>query len=139
MGIIALLAMLGGANYISSLKRGRDARRKGDLEQVRAALEMYRTDNDKYPTAADKTDQSALITNFNDLVTSLGPLVAAGYLTKPISDPGSAATGYEYLTDALGATYTLCANLEINPTSDTCGLQHGAGLDSGGDYGAVNP
>jgi general secretion pathway protein G len=134
IAIIALLALLGGANYIQSLKRGRDARRKGDLEQLRAALEMYRTDNNAYPIDTTATNQTALETNFTDLVKSTGPLMVGKYLTKTISDPGTGGSGYEYLTDATGSTYNLCANLEINPTTDTCGIS-----SSSGDYGVVNP
>jgi len=49
MGIIA--AVITG-NFFTSLKKGRDARRKADLEQVQKSLEMYYEDKKAYPTAA---------------------------------------------------------------------------------------
>jgi len=48
MGVIAVLIT---GNFFTSLKKGRDARRKGDLEQVQRALEMYYEDKKAYPTA----------------------------------------------------------------------------------------
>lgn len=51
MAIIALLAMIGGAAYISAQKRGRNARRAADIQQIRSALEMARTDKGMYPAA----------------------------------------------------------------------------------------
>ena len=47
--IISLLAAAASVAYSQLSKQSRDARRKTDLEQVRAALEMYRSNNDDYP------------------------------------------------------------------------------------------
>lgn len=126
VAIIALLAVLGGANYMTSLKRGRDATRRSDLEQVRAALEMYRTDNAGYPVIGSGTATG----DFTALVADAGPLRSPNiYLTKTVSDPGGSALGYEYIPTA--STYELCATLEI-PSGDTC-------TAGSGNYGVVNP
>jgi len=48
--ILGILAALISGNFFTSLKKGRDARRKGDLEQIQRALEMYYEDKGSYPT-----------------------------------------------------------------------------------------
>lgn len=50
MVIIALLSALISGNFINSLQKGRDARRKDDLAQVQRALEIYYEDSKTYPT-----------------------------------------------------------------------------------------
>lgn len=47
--ILAILSALITPNFINSLKKGRDARRKSDLNQIQKALEMYYEDNNTYP------------------------------------------------------------------------------------------
>ena len=50
--ILGVLSALISGNFITSLKKGRDARRKADLEQIQRALEMYYEDKRAYPTQA---------------------------------------------------------------------------------------
>lgn len=50
--ISGLLATLISGNFINSLKKGRDAKRKADLSQIQKALEMYYEDNNIYPLTA---------------------------------------------------------------------------------------
>ena len=102
IAIIAVLSIFGGANYIQSLKKGRDSRRKADLEQIRAALEMYRTDNTGYPEAENYADAQDLL--------------RPDYLTKDMADPNNGE--YEYTSD--GDEYELCANLEAEIDSHYC-------------------
>jgi len=47
--IIGLLAAGAAVSYSQFSKQSRDARRKADLEQIRAALEMYKSTNNYYP------------------------------------------------------------------------------------------
>ena len=49
MIILGILSVLVTGNFVNSLKKGRDARRKSDLEQIRNALEMYYEDKKDYP------------------------------------------------------------------------------------------
>ena len=49
--MIGLLSIVGMGAYTASLRTGRDARRKSDLEQLRSALELYMSDNSTYPAA----------------------------------------------------------------------------------------
>jgi len=48
--ILGVLVALIAGNFFSSLKKGRDARRKTDLEQIQRAVEMYYEDKRNYPT-----------------------------------------------------------------------------------------
>lgn len=103
--IIALLATLGITSYTSLSKQSRDAKRKGDLENVRAALEQYRTDNNYYPAT----------------LLTLGP---SKYLIATPSDPQSSTHSYVYCpTPDLSGNqvgYDLCAGLESSSTNKTC-------------------
>lgn len=47
--ILGVLAAMMSGNFINSLKKGRDARRKADLEQIQKAIEMYYEDKKEYP------------------------------------------------------------------------------------------
>lgn len=49
MAVLALLTMLVAGNYVTSLKKGRDAQRKADLQSIQKALELYYEDNKSYP------------------------------------------------------------------------------------------
>jgi prepilin-type N-terminal cleavage/methylation domain-containing protein len=60
IGIIAALAMIGGAAYISAQRRGRNARRAADIQQIRSALEMVRTDFGTYPRSGGANCQTSL-------------------------------------------------------------------------------
>ncbi len=53
IAIICILVAFGYTNYVTSLKKARDGKRKSDLEQIRGALEMYRTDEEEYPGLLD--------------------------------------------------------------------------------------
>lgn len=52
MIIIGILAALVSGNFFTSLKKGRDARRKADIQQVQRALEIYYEDKRAYPSFA---------------------------------------------------------------------------------------
>lgn len=82
--IVALLAAAAFVSYSQFSKQARDARRKTDLEQVRAALEMYRSNNDTYPT---------------DLGNLTGPTI---YMNNVPQDP-MVTQGYSYQYEALPA------------------------------------
>jgi len=58
--ILGVLATLITGTFITSLKKGRDAKRKADLEQVQRALEFYYEDNLTYPLTLDLTSGGKL-------------------------------------------------------------------------------
>lgn len=49
IAIIGILAAIGLGSYQTAQMKGRDARRKADLEQIARALEMYYNDYRQYP------------------------------------------------------------------------------------------
>ncbi len=51
--IISILATFIGVSYTTSLRRGRDARRKADLRLIKSALESYRQDHGHYPVTLE--------------------------------------------------------------------------------------
>ncbi len=49
MAIISVLAVSGVTSYTASLRHGRDAKRKAEVEQMKNALRLYYNDYVKYP------------------------------------------------------------------------------------------
>jgi prepilin-type N-terminal cleavage/methylation domain len=106
--IIALLASGGVVVYTQLNRASRDAKRKTDLEQIRAALEMYRSNNGIYPV------------NLSILTT---PAPQQPYLNTIPTDPKSPTYTYYYTPLPVGCSnncndYTLAAHLET--ISTTC-------------------
>lgn len=103
--ILGVLAALITGNFFTSLKKGRDAKRKGDLEQIQRALEMYYEDKRTYPTFAFPFGGKFC-------ETSLCASTEKVYMQKVPDDPVS-GKDYEYLTTS-GTDYKLFACLENN-------------------------
>ena len=118
VSLILILLGVGMTNYITQIKRSRDARRKSDLEQIRSALEMYRADHTSYPV---HTGSNVWCSN-----TSCGG--SATFETEmdiyidlpedPLSSPLNFGAGYIYGSNGDGSQYSLGANLEINTDDD---------------------
>lgn len=106
--IIGLLAAGAAVSYSSISKNSRDAKRKADLEQIRAALEMYRSNNNTYPTT------------FTLNCSSTGSLSDATrtYLSTIPKDPKCTAISYNMSISS--SDYTLGAYLE--GSASTCGV-----------------
>lgn len=104
--IISLLATAGVVSYSQFSKQSRDAKRKADLEQIRAALEMYRSNNNQYYS-----------TPFNQNCANVTWL--SSYLSSIPNDPKNSA-GYYYRCNISTNDYTLGAYLETGG-SGSCG------------------
>lgn len=108
VAIIGILAAASTFSYRASLVSSRDARRKSDVEQVRAALELYRSNNNAYPlTAAFSLD-----------CASTGGLSDGGgntYLSLQPRDPR--CTGQTYIYSGTAIDYTVGTLLEAPGTS----------------------
>lgn len=50
IALMGVLANLIYGNFINSIKKGRDAKRKSDLGELQRALELYYEDHNKYPS-----------------------------------------------------------------------------------------
>jgi type II secretion system protein G len=97
--ILGILAALITGNFFTSLKKGRDAKRKADLEQVQRALELHYEDNRAYPEAI-------YVSGGEISDTETGKV----YMKKVPVDPQGSTYGYE--TDEDGTYYKLYACLE---------------------------
>lgn len=123
--IIGILIGLSAVAYSSVRKSGRDARRRGDLEQIRSALEIYRTDCGDYPA------RSAVVAG-QPLVGDGSPSTCSSSNTYLSSIPADPLTGgsyqYQYYASGDQKTYNLCAYLEkgsgtvnCNGSNENCG------------------
>lgn len=120
MVILGLLAAIGLGSFMSSQRKGRDARRKADLTAIKSALELYYNDFDSYPLS----DASQNIVgcdggacDWNDLWERNGTI----YMVQIPEDPA----GGTYAYDSDGTSYILYARLENEYDSDIA--QCGAG------------
>jgi len=106
--IISLLTAGGISSYVNFNKQSRDARRKADLEQIRAALEMYKSNSS--------------VSSYPVLRTSLEPTYIKSYPTDP---KDSVAYPYIALTSA-GATCTVepCPNYQLSASLEASGSQY---------------
>jgi len=118
VAIVALLATVAAISYRSVNERARDARRRTDLDQIRAALEMYRTNVGTYPATGISTMRTAL--------------QGGGYLNSPPVDPmvPSGWNDYSYVSPAGNQTYTLCARLEQAAGTSPCSAPYNYGHQS---------
>ncbi len=85
--IIGILLGVGAVSYSSISKGSRDARRKADLEQMRAALEMYRNTVGNYPTTVGNwysSEPGDVVPYFVDYIPAI---VAGGYMSQLPRDP----------------------------------------------------
>lgn len=113
--IIALLASAGMVSYSQFSKQSRDAKRKADIEQIRAALEMFRSSSSgsTYPTSAGSCN------NLASYLVSGSP----SFLSTIPQDPQSTTQNYYYDCEISSQTYTVASYLETSSKScsQTCG------------------
>lgn len=101
MALIAILAVAIWGNFFTSLTKGRDSRRKQDLDAVSKSLELYYNDNKSYPLPTIIVWGSAFTNVINSSVI---------YMQKLPNDPTYPPTNYCYNSD--GTFYKLYGNLE---------------------------
>jgi len=99
--IIGLLTATATVTYTVFLKQSRDAKRKTDLEQIRATLEMYRSNNDTYPAT---------------LSVLTAPVI---YIQSLPADPKNPT--YTYYYSGSTSNYTLGSYLEGGGTTCVAG------------------
>ncbi len=115
--IISMLASIAAVSYSRFVKQSKDARRKSDIEQIRAAIELYRNFNGSYP---------AVVTFGTGSIVDGTP---STYMSKVPNDPMSAASSgntYYYASASPFMDYILCAYTEggtdtTSAGSFTCG------------------
>jgi len=120
--ILGVLSTLITGNFFTSLKKGRDARRKADLEQIQRALEMYYEDKRSYPNFSFTFGKKLCETKTDDDCGS-----EKVYMQKLPNDPINTNT-YVYQSD--GTYYQLFSCIENN-------LDQGPGVKQNG-YSGTN-
>jgi type II secretion system protein G len=108
ISILGVLAALISGNFITSLKKGRDARRKADLEQIQRALEMFYEDKKSYPSSFTITSSSNYSLCESGFVSSCQPSEKI-YMQKVPSDP---VRGNNYVYNSNGQSYQIYSCLE---------------------------
>lgn len=102
MALMAILATAIWGNFFTSLTKGRDSRRKQDLDAVSKAVELYYNDAKAYPLPALIQWGFAFSNENNSSVI---------YMQKLPQDPGyPTSESYCYISD--GTYYKMYANLE---------------------------
>lgn len=123
MAILAVLSVAGFSSFTSSQQKGRDAKRKSDLNNVTKTLEMYYNDRGRYPSSSTGRivacgDSCAAACTWGATDTSICMIkgmtgTAVNYMQTIPKDPSSNQS-YYYTSDAQGSYYVLYAHLE-NP------------------------
>lgn len=137
--IVALLAAAGLVSYTTANRNARNAKRKSDLEQVRATLELYRTEEGCYPGSSGCSLSSISMTSMLQELQSESYMSDISNIKDPRDAAGYAYT-YRYSSSGIGTctAYCMCAeveNLAGNSSNDTCSF-----VGSSGDYYCVcNP
>lgn len=118
LAIISILAALITVSLTGVKLRGRDSRRKFDLQTVRSALEIYYSDKKVYPNSLDG------VIGYETLMQKL---FTEKYLEGEIRDPKNQSPyKYRYAVAANKLSYELSAALENEEDPDLTG-------DSGND------
>ncbi len=127
IAIIAILTLIGVGGYSSSLKKGRDARRKSDLQALAQALTLYRMDRAYYPSNPDEYFSTEACTSDPNCVPLSPNYIVSSGLYDPSSDQSQGMFGspnsygafpYSYFCENYGGTtnkcksFLLCTQLE---------------------------
>ncbi len=107
IAIIGMLTAIGLASYNEVRKRGRDARRMQDVQELHNALGLYTILNSTFPIAVASTPLTGA-----DAVSSA--LVAADALPTIPLDPQYPTYTYDYQSDAGGSSYSITFCLETD-------------------------
>lgn len=117
--LLGILAVIGLANYQTSIAHGRDAKRKSDITQYRNLLQEYAISHSTaYPTGLG-WDTGTGLTITSSSTTFCTALNLSPCITDPLSGKNPHGSGialdYHYLGN--GTSYALFARLELNATS----------------------
>lgn len=109
ISVLGILMAMGTVAFTTAQRKGRDARRRADVEAIQKAFEQYYAANSTYSTTC-----STMATTY----------LPGGLPTDP-------KTGAAYTASCTGGTdYCVCATMEItgsgNSTTSTCSFGSGA-------------
>lgn len=145
MAIIGILAVLGIGSFQTAQKKGRDSKRKAEIDQMGKALEIYYTDKGSYPLASSGHkiigcggSECEWGDAFQDNVTGTVYMIAL---------PDDPINSLDYYYESDGSYYRLYARMENNkdiavPKDGGENPQVYSGLDCGSlecNYGISSP
>ncbi len=133
IAIISLLVAGAAVSYSQFVKQARDAKRKADLDNIRAALEQYRSVNDVYPTSAAAPGLPFGSGPLNDQKSP-----ANTYMGLVPQDPKSSTANYYYYFPLGGTDYTLATHLEGTSSCTTSPPQGGSATSCSSTDGICN-
>ncbi len=115
MSIIGILSTFGFTNYITSIKKARDAERKSDLRQIQKALELFKLDQN--PVAYPVT---GTLPAPNNCWSSGAGCTGNIYMNNMLGD---GSTAYNYTrnpSDSLKYTLIACLENSSDPEGTSC-------------------
>jgi len=95
ISIMGILVALGAVAYNTAQKKGRDARRRGDMKAIQSAFEQYYGDNMAY--------------NATCASMAVDPYMPGGFPSDPKPSPHP---DYSDMSTCTTSTYCICAELE---------------------------
>lgn len=117
IAIIGILSAVVLASLNSARQKGRDAKRIGDMGQVKIALELYFDDNSSsYPTTAQGIAQ--LVTNGYLPAAPLDPINTGNYVYS-YRGIGTPALSYVLYVDLEGTSQVLTGGGDVDGVVDT--------------------
>lgn len=114
IGIMGSLVTILLPNFLDARLRGKDAKRKLDIEQMRSALEMYRSLSGAYPANGSFLNTNCTIDSPFTYTDPVSGTVTTLMASIP-KDPG--CNKYRYTDNSTTSDYTICAYLESSTTA----------------------
>ncbi len=119
VGIMLILTGIGFSNYVFSIVKSRDVRRKSDLSTISRALQAFANDFGSYPQsdangkiiACDYNNTGLVACTWGAALAAYKNNVKITYISILPADPES-DKNYYYEASANGATFSLFAALE---------------------------
>ncbi len=112
ISIIGILIAMGALAYSNAQKKGRNAKRTGDMKSIQNSIEQHRANSTSYTSSTYTTCES---------------LATAGGIQAWPSDPGSNAYTIQSCT---ATSYCICAQLECTSGTDCMGNSTAANCSS---------
>jgi len=134
ISILGILFALSAFGLQGVRESARNSQRKSDLEFIRAGMETYKADCDIYPTAPLPSPPGSLV---GDDSTE-NCLSSNTYISEVPTDPQSPTRDYSYFQTDSGFGYEVCASLEGESGSVSCGGSSSCG-NSTCNYRVTNP
>ena len=110
--LLGILVAIGTGSYASSVRRGRDNRRKNDLRNIATALESYFNDKGVYPTNNSNGEMVGCHAADLGVCAWGGQFSDQNNTLYMVLTPDDPATIYKYYYVGTDTTYKLYAKME---------------------------